>query len=246
MQHAQASTSRTEWHSGLRATLEVAYDEAGVSGMQSLHSSNSGLERGLETAWRAQLGGGGPAGGGGQSNVRCATSPKPPAERQDRCPGLPRFLAHRRGGTSAGPSPARFNPGTSFAYHPAQPGPCWWRNAGQPRQRCSNPSSDVIHRLEQELDDLDQRTCSTLRRSPAWREKDELLRSVPGVGCIKRSISKIVEITAHHFGKSSGKWNLVGENVPPIRACCIIYFPQSSLPLRSSTVSAVVIRWNCL
>ena len=36
--------------------------------------------------------------------------------------------------------------------------------------------------LEQELDDLDEDLQQTLRRSPAWREKDELLRSVPGVG----------------------------------------------------------------
>ena len=32
--------------------------------------------------------------------------------------------------------------------------------------------------LEQELDDLDE--C--LRQSPVWREKDDLLRTVPGVG----------------------------------------------------------------
>ena len=36
--------------------------------------------------------------------------------------------------------------------------------------------------LEQELDDLDQSLRQTLRQSPVWREKDDLLRSVPGVG----------------------------------------------------------------
>ena len=36
--------------------------------------------------------------------------------------------------------------------------------------------------LEQELRDLDQGLRQTLRRSPVWREKDDLLRSVPGVG----------------------------------------------------------------
>ena len=36
--------------------------------------------------------------------------------------------------------------------------------------------------LEQELDDLDKDLRKTLRRSPVWREKDDLLRSVPGVG----------------------------------------------------------------
>ena len=36
--------------------------------------------------------------------------------------------------------------------------------------------------LEQELSDLDKGLRQTLRRSPVWREKDDLLRTVPGVG----------------------------------------------------------------
>ena len=36
--------------------------------------------------------------------------------------------------------------------------------------------------LEQELDDLDQSLRQTLRQSPVWRDKEDLLRSVPGVG----------------------------------------------------------------
>lgn len=36
--------------------------------------------------------------------------------------------------------------------------------------------------LEQELKDLDDGLRRTLRRGPVWREKDDLLRSVPGVG----------------------------------------------------------------
>ena len=36
--------------------------------------------------------------------------------------------------------------------------------------------------LEQELSDLDQELRQSLRRSPVWREKDDLLRAVPGVG----------------------------------------------------------------
>ena len=36
--------------------------------------------------------------------------------------------------------------------------------------------------LTQELDDLDNGLRQTLRQSPVWREKDDLLRSVPGVG----------------------------------------------------------------
>ena len=36
--------------------------------------------------------------------------------------------------------------------------------------------------LEKELDDLDQCLRDTVRSSPSWREKDDLLPSVPGVG----------------------------------------------------------------
>ncbi len=39
-----------------------------------------------------------------------------------------------------------------------------------------------IRWLEQELSDLDNDLRKTLRSSPVWREKDDLLRSVPGVG----------------------------------------------------------------
>jgi len=39
-----------------------------------------------------------------------------------------------------------------------------------------------IQWLELELEDLDQGLQQTLRRSPVWREQDDLLRSVPGVG----------------------------------------------------------------
>ena len=36
--------------------------------------------------------------------------------------------------------------------------------------------------LERELDDLDEGLRQTLRQSPVWREKDDPLRTVPGVG----------------------------------------------------------------
>ena len=35
---------------------------------------------------------------------------------------------------------------------------------------------------DQELDELDQSLQQVLRRSPVWREQDDLLRSVPGEG----------------------------------------------------------------
>ena len=46
------------------------------------------------------------------------------------------------------------------------------------RQRVQDP----IRWLEQELADLDDDLDHTLRESPLWREKDNLLRSVPGIG----------------------------------------------------------------
>ena len=36
--------------------------------------------------------------------------------------------------------------------------------------------------LQRELDDLDKNLRQTLRQSPVWRDKDDLLRTVPGVG----------------------------------------------------------------
>ena len=36
--------------------------------------------------------------------------------------------------------------------------------------------------LERELNDLDRNLRQTVRQSPVWREKDDLLRTVPGVG----------------------------------------------------------------
>ena len=39
-----------------------------------------------------------------------------------------------------------------------------------------------IEWLQRELDDLDRDLRQTLRQSPVWREKDDLLRTVPGVG----------------------------------------------------------------
>ena len=57
------------------------------------------------------------------------------------------------------------------------------------RNRLSSAAMAVRPRIEthidwlkQELDDLDQGLRQTLLQSPVWREKDDLLRSVPGIG----------------------------------------------------------------
>ena len=43
--------------------------------------------------------------------------------------------------------------------------------------------------LEQELSDLDKDLRKTLRSSPVWREKDDLLRSVPGSGSANLTVA---------------------------------------------------------
>ena len=57
------------------------------------------------------------------------------------------------------------------------------RNSLRRASRSVDPSiRSHISWLERELKDLDKDLRSALRRSPVWREKDDLLRSVPGVG----------------------------------------------------------------
>ena len=53
------------------------------------------------------------------------------------------------------------------------PVPLW---PSDPALRPTSPGSS------NKLDDLDQGLRQTLRQSPVWREKDDLLRSVPGIG----------------------------------------------------------------
>lgn len=57
------------------------------------------------------------------------------------------------------------------------------------RNRLDRATTEVLPRIEahiswlkQELNDLDTDLRQRMRRSPVWREKDDLLRSVPGVG----------------------------------------------------------------
>ena len=47
--------------------------------------------------------------------------------------------------------------------------------------------------LEQELNDLDKELRQSLRRSPVWREKDDLLRTVPGVA-EQRSLTLLADL----------------------------------------------------
>ena len=93
------------------------------------------------------------------------------------------------------------------------------------KNRLNAATVAVRHRIEahiawlkQELDDLDKNLRQTLRQSPVWRENDDLLRSVPGVGeqlsltllahlpelgtLDRRQISALVGVA--HFNRDSG------------------------------------------
>lgn len=58
-------------------------------------------------------------------------------------------------------------------------------------QRARKPLSDNIKAhiawLEQELDEMDSNLHDFIQKSPIWREKDNLLRSIPGVGPVLSS-----------------------------------------------------------
>ena len=59
---------------------------------------------------------------------------------------------------------------------------CEFTRSGPLRKLVKIDSQTFELWLKQELDDLDKNLRETLRRSPVWREKDDLLRSVPGIG----------------------------------------------------------------
>lgn len=78
------------------------------------------------------------------------------------------------------------------------------------RQRLSQTTQREIHRrihkhikwLEAELADIERSLDETIRRSPLWRAKDDLLRSAPGIGPVT-SFTLIAELP--QLGTLSGK-----------------------------------------
>lgn len=87
-------------------------------------------------------------------------------------------------------------------------------------KRLKKSCERVIRMLEKELTELDREIDTTVRGSPAWREKEDLLASVPGVGSItartliaelpelgqldRRKITSLVGLAP--FTRQSGKW----------------------------------------
>jgi transposase len=54
--------------------------------------------------------------------------------------------------------------------------------AAPPSKRVTNAIRKTIVWLEKQLENIDSDLDTSIRNSPAWREKDDLLQSVPGVG----------------------------------------------------------------
>jgi transposase len=87
-------------------------------------------------------------------------------------------------------------------------------------ERLKKSCERVVRVLEKELAELDREIDATVRGSPAWREKEDLLASVPGIGPItartliaelpelgqldRRKIASLVGLAP--FTRQSGKW----------------------------------------
>ncbi len=107
-----------------------------------------------------------------------------------------------------------------------------------------------IEWLERELNDLDEDLRQTLRRSPVWREKDDLLRTVPGVGeqlslallaylpelgtLDRRQIAALVGVAPYnrYSGTHAGQTHHLGWTRPG--TCCPVHGSVGGQPLQSS------------
>ena len=110
------------------------------------------------------------------------------------------------------------------------------------RQRAHAPSSSklkqsvarLLKALERELKLLNQEIDDAVRRSPAWREKEDLLKSVPGIGsiisrtlladlpelgsCSRKEIASLAGLAP--FTRQSGQWrgkSFIGGGRPVVR-----------------------------
>ena len=115
---------------------------------------------------------------------------------------------------------------------------------------------DHIAWLERELDDLDKRLRQTLRQSPVWREKDDLLRTVPGVGeqlsltllaylpelgtMDRRQVAALVGVAPYNrdSGTLRGKRPVWGGRAR-VRAACIWehWWPAATIPSSETSTS---------
>src|SRR5258706_16118864 len=104
-----------------------------------------------------------------------------------------------------------------------------------PRRHLKKSVARLLKALEKELNALDQDIGDTVRGSPAWREKEDLLKTVPGVGNVvartllaelpelgrldRREIASLAGLAP--FTRQSGKWrgkSFIGGGRSSVRA----------------------------
>jgi transposase len=108
------------------------------------------------------------------------------------------------------------------------------RRARAANRRLVRSCERLIRALERELADADRLLDDEVRASPAWREKEDLLRSVPGVGPVvartliaempelgrlgRREIAALAGLAP--WTRQSGKWrgkSMIGGGRKPVR-----------------------------
>jgi transposase len=113
------------------------------------------------------------------------------------------------------------------------------QRAGRLPKRLKKSCERVVRVLEKELAALDQDIDDTVRGSPAWREKEDLLVSTPSVGDItartliaelpelgtldRRKIAALVGVAP--FTRQSGRWQgkaCIGGGRPAVRAALFV------------------------
>src|SRR5262249_33933089 len=75
-------------------------------------------------------------------------------------------------------------------------------SAARPSKRVRTTIGKTINWLQKQLEEIDADLDSSVRGSPAWREKEDLLRSVPGVGKV---LSRTLLSLAPELGTLSRK-----------------------------------------
>jgi transposase len=120
-------------------------------------------------------------------------------------------------------------------------------------KRLKRSCERVVRVLEKELAALDQDIDTTVRGSPAWREKEDLLASVPSVGPItarsliadlpelgtldRRKIASLVGVAP--FTRQSGRWqgkSFIGGGRPNVRA--VLFVATMSAVRHNPTIRA--------
>lgn len=108
-----------------------------------------------------------------------------------------------------------------------------------PSRHLKKSVARLLKALEKELNALDQDIGDTVRGSPAWREKEELLKSVPGVGNVvahtllaelpelgqldRRQIASLAGLAP--WTRQSGKWrgkSFIGGGRASVRAALFL------------------------